>query len=97
MLSLIATYALCHASTYFDKLKGAIDACYELFSWSLRTVMVALPLFYFVAFLDYLLDISSTALSYIAQMIAAIAASIFVLLAVRDRSRLEQPLGQLSE
>ena len=81
LLAAIVTYGLCHASVYFDKLKTAIDACYELFSWMLRAVMVALPVFCFVAFLDALLDLGFISFLYIVRMVLTIAASTLILLA----------------
>ena len=81
LLAVIATYALCHASTHFDKLKTAIDACYELFSWMLRAVMVVLPFFCFVAFLDALLDLDLLSLLHILKMVLAIAIGTFFLFA----------------
>ena len=81
LLAVIATYALCHASTHFDKLKTAIDACYELFLWMLRAVMVVLPFFCFVAFLDALLDLDLLSLLHILRMVLAIAISTLFLFA----------------
>ena len=79
LLSAIVTYALCHASTYFDKLKVAIDACYELFSWMLRAVVVALPFFCYLAFLDSLLDLGFVSLAYILRIVFVIMVCCFVL------------------
>ena len=90
LLSAIVTYALCHASVYFEKLKTAIDACYELFSWMLRAVMIALPFFCFVAFLDGLLDIGIASLLYIARALFAITVGVAALLgsyALRIRAK----------
>lgn len=81
LLAAIVTYALCHASTYFDKLKIAINASYELFSWMLRAVMVVLPFFCFVAILDALLDIGFAVLLNIVRMVLAIGLGVLVLLA----------------
>lgn len=81
LLSAIVTYALCHSSIFFDKLKTAIDAAYELFSWMLRAVMIALPFFCFIAFLDGLLDVGFASLVYIARALLAVAASVTILIA----------------
>lgn len=81
LLAVIVTYALCHASVYFDQLKTAIDASYELFSWMLRAVMVVLPFFCFVAFLDALLDLGFVSLLYILRTVLAIAGSVLILFA----------------
>lgn len=81
LLSAIVTYALCHVSIHFDRLKIAIDACYELSSWMLRAVMIVLPFFCFLAFLDALLDIGLVVLIYIARTIAVIVVGTLLLLA----------------
>ena len=81
LLAGLVTYALCHASSYFDVLKKAINACYELFSWMLRAVMVALPFFCFLAFLDALLDIGFRSLLHIVMMIVAFIVGVIILLA----------------
>lgn len=81
VLAIIVTYALCHASTHFDKLKTAIDALCELFSWMLRAVMVVLPFFCFVAFLDVLLDQGFASLLYIASVVLAISGGVLLLFA----------------
>ena len=56
VVALLVTNALCSASEYFDVLKTAIEACYELFSHMLSIVMVALPVACFLSILDVLLD-----------------------------------------
>ena len=80
LLAVIVTYALCHASVYFDKLKTAIDAMYELFSWMLRAVMVVLPFFCFIAFLDALLDVGFESLLFITRVVLSIAGGVLILL-----------------
>ena len=80
-LAALTTYALCHASTYFDKLKTAINALYELTSWMLRAVMVALPFFCFMAFLDGLLDRGFASLLYVAEMVLSISGGVLILFA----------------
>ena len=77
----ITTYALCNASTYFDQLKTAINALYELFSWMLRAVMMALPVFCFMAFLEALLDVGFVSLLYIVEIVLSIAGGVLVLFA----------------
>lgn len=81
LLAALITYALCHASVFFDNLKNAIDACYELFSWMLRAVMIALPFFCFIAFLDALLDLGFLSLIHIARTLVALTIGVTVLLA----------------
>ena len=80
-LAAITTYALCHASVYFEKLKTAINALYELTSWMLRAAMVGLPVFCFLAFLEALLDVGFNSLLYIVELVLSIAGGILVLYA----------------
>ena len=80
-LAAITTYALCHASTYFEKLKTAINALYELTSWMLRACMVGLPFFCFLAFLDALLDVGFESLLYVIELVLSIGGGILILYA----------------
>ena len=57
VVALLCTYALCSAGKYFDALRGAMMACYTLFSRMLHVVIAALPVFCFLAIMDVLLDV----------------------------------------
>ena len=81
IIALLVTYALCSAGKYFEMLKSAIDACFELFSQMLRAVMATLPFFCFVAILDVLLNIGFRAIGHIALLLVIAAICTCVLLA----------------
>ena len=80
-VALIVTYAFCSVGKYFDKLKGAIDACYTLFSRMLHVVMYAFPFFCFLALLYPLLEYGFADLLFILYIVALSAASLVILAA----------------
>lgn len=80
-VALIVTYAFCSVGKYFDKLKGAIDACYTLFSRMLHVVMYAFPFFCFLALLYPLLEFGFADLLFILYIVALSAASLVILAA----------------
>ena len=90
VVALLATYALISAGRDFDVLKGAIDACYGVFSRMLGAIMAALPVACFLAILDVLLRGGHKTLFNTAVLIIFIIASTLVLFAtyaVRLRAR----------
>ena len=80
-VSLLVTYALCSIGQYFDAMKKAVDACYALFSRMLHAIIMTLPLFCFIAFIDIMLDDGYSGVADIALYLALAAFSPVVLLA----------------
>ena len=81
VVALLVTYALCSAGKYFEPLKGAIDACYALFSGMLSAVMLTLPVACFLGVLDVLLNCGLWSLGQILLIVVAGAASVYILIA----------------
>lgn len=80
-VALIVTYAFCSVGKYFDKMKGAVEACYTLFSRMLHAVMFAFPFFCFLALLYPLLGSGISFLLLILYVIGLSAASLVILAA----------------
>ena len=79
--AVLVTYALCSVGEYFDWLKKAVDACYELFSKMLSIIMAALPTFVFLAILNMLLVDGIPAFLYMAELTLAVLLSLIFMVA----------------
>lgn len=79
VFAILVTYALCSAGRYFNGMRNVIDACYTLFSKMLSAVMFSLPLFFFLAVLDLLLDTGAAWLVNVILIIAMVYLSLSVL------------------
>ena len=79
IIALLSTYALCTTGKHFDALKSALDACYALCSHILRAVMVGLPFFGFLAFLESFMKYSPMFILYIAEYLALMALGVLFL------------------
>ncbi len=90
VVALLGTYALCTTGKHFDMLKGAVDACYALFSRMLHAVMATLPFFCFVAIFEVLADYGFAVILYIAAYFVVLVAGVtllFISYAIRLRIR----------
>lgn len=80
IVAAMVTYSFCSVGKYFDKLKGAVDAGYALFSRMLSIVMIPLPFFIFAAVIDVLLRYGFEAFGYLAGLSLVVILSAAVLL-----------------
>ena len=81
LVALLVTYALCSAGKHFDMLRGAMEACYTLFSRMLYVVTATLPLFCFLAFLEVLLTDAFWSIPVILGYLFVLHASLILLIA----------------
>ena len=81
IVAAMITYSFCSVGKYFDKLKGAVDAGYALFSRMLSIVMIPLPFFIFAAVMDVLLRYGFEAFGYLAGLSLVVILSSAVLVA----------------
>ena len=79
VVALLCTYALCSAGKFFDPLRHAMMACYTLFSRMLHVTIAALPLFFFLAMLDVLLEDGMVAIIELFAYIAAASLGVLLL------------------
>lgn len=75
-LAILVIYSFVSVGKYFDKLKDAIDAAYELFSRMLGIVLFTTPVFTFFATLDLLM--AYNALNFMVLMLLCISVSMLV-------------------